>query len=122
MMKIGKRLKDARELKGFTLEEVREMTGISFQSIWKYENDEVKNIPSENIEKLAKTYGVHPAYIMGWVDDPDGPVDKTEEQILLEELHKNPSLRILLSASKDVSAESLNALIQLAKNLKGDKE
>lgn len=66
---IGKKLKTLRENKKLTLDEVAQKIGTSRQTLFKYENGIVTNIPSNKIEDLAGIYGVSPAYLMGWEDD-----------------------------------------------------
>ncbi|MBF1757663.1 MAG: helix-turn-helix transcriptional regulator [Veillonella sp.] len=66
---IGNKLKSLREHKKLTLDEVAKKIGTSRQTLFKYENGIVTNIPSNKIEDLAGIYGVSPAYLMGWEDD-----------------------------------------------------
>ena len=66
---IGNKLKSLREHKKLTLDEVAKKIGTSRQTLFKYENGIVTNIPSNKIEELAGIYGVSPAYLMGWEDD-----------------------------------------------------
>ena len=39
---------------------------VSKQTLYKYENDIITNIPSDKIEEISALTGVSPAYIMGW--------------------------------------------------------
>ena len=66
---IGTKLKTLRENKKLTLDEVAQKVGTTRQTLFKYENGIVTNIPSNKIEELARFYGVSPAYLMGWKDD-----------------------------------------------------
>ena len=66
---IGKRLRDLRKSKHMTLEEVAAALGTSKQTIHRYENGIIANIPHEKIVLLAKTLGTTPAELMGWEDD-----------------------------------------------------
>lgn len=66
-MNIGDRLKKLRIERDMTLEEVGAYIGASKQTLHKYENGLVTNIPSDKIELLAKLFRVSPAYIMGWL-------------------------------------------------------
>lgn len=66
---IGKKLKSLRENKKLTLDEVAQKINTSRQTLFKYENGIVTNIPSDKIKDLAGFYGVSPAYLMGWEDD-----------------------------------------------------
>lgn len=66
---LAKRLKDMRELSGYSLQEVAEKLGISKVTVHRYENLDITNIPSDKIEKLAKIYKTTPSYLMGWEDE-----------------------------------------------------
>ena len=63
---IGARLKALRLDRGLTQDEVGQRVLVSKQTLYKYENDIVTNIPVDKIELLAEVYHVTPAYIMGW--------------------------------------------------------
>ena len=52
-MSIGQRIKNAREQKSMTLDEVAKRCGTTKQTIFKYENDIVTNIPYDKIVRLA---------------------------------------------------------------------
>ncbi len=71
---IGARLKELRLQKEYTQEYVGNIIGVSKQTLYKYENGIVTNIPSDKIEALAKVYGVTPDYIMGWTTPYSAPV------------------------------------------------
>jgi repressor LexA len=63
---VGKRLRELRKKAGLTLEALAERLGTSKQTIHRYENGTIANIPHEKIEKLAEALGVYPSEIMGW--------------------------------------------------------
>ena len=60
------RLKSLRKARGLTLEQLAEALGTSKQTIHRYENGIIANIPHEKIEALAKTLDTTPAELMGW--------------------------------------------------------
>lgn len=68
-MNIGERIKFKRLEKDMTLEDLAKITGVSKPTIFRYESGEIKNIPSDKIEKLAQGLNVSPGYLMGWEDD-----------------------------------------------------
>jgi len=68
-MSIGSRLKKLRISYDLTLEQVGKKIGSSKQTLYKYENGIVTNIPSDKIESLAKVYATTPSYLMGWEDE-----------------------------------------------------
>jgi len=63
---IGNRIKEARSMVGLSQTEMAEMISVSKQTLYKYENGIVTNIPSDKIERIALICGVSPAYLMGW--------------------------------------------------------
>lgn len=83
-MTKGERILDLRDRRGIGQTELAEKVGISKQTLYKYENNIVTNIPSDNIEAIAEALNVSPAYIMGWTSDPE----TTDESRLLSAFHK----------------------------------
>lgn len=65
-MTKGEIIKKLRKEHDLTLDELAEKLETTRQTIFKYENNIVTNIPSDKIELLAKCFRVSPAYIMGW--------------------------------------------------------
>lgn len=81
-MNIGSRLKKLRLDKNMTLDEVGTKIGTTKQTLYKYENGIVTNIPSDKIEALAKIYGTTPAYIMGWEPKDNSVFGAAEKRFL----------------------------------------
>ena len=69
-MALNDRLRSARTSKGLTLDEVASKVGVSRQTIQRYESGGIRNIPSDNIEKLAAALDTTPAELMGWAGPP----------------------------------------------------
>lgn len=70
---IGEKIKEARERKGLTQEQLGKMCGTTKQTIFKYENGIIKNIPLDKLEKIAESLSVNPIIIMGWKTE-DSPL------------------------------------------------
>ena len=66
---VGTKIKQLRKSKRMTLEELAYAIGTSKQTIHRYENGIIANIPSEKIEALANALGTTPSLLMGWDDD-----------------------------------------------------
>lgn len=69
-MTIGERIKYARESRGMNQVDLANSVHISKQTLYKYENNIITNIPSDKIEAISYTLDVSPAYIMGWEESP----------------------------------------------------
>ena len=65
-MTIGEKIKKLRLDNNMTLEELGGKFCFSKQSLFKYENGIVTNIPLDRIEKLGKVLGVDPSELVGW--------------------------------------------------------
>ena len=64
------RLKELRKQAGLTLDELAERVGTSKQTIHRYENGIITNVPPRKIESLASALGTTPQELMGWDDEP----------------------------------------------------
>lgn len=64
-MDKGKVIKELRLQRHMTQEELAKYLGTTKQTIYKYENNIITNIPSDNIVKLAGLFGTSPLTIMG---------------------------------------------------------
>lgn len=70
-MTIGERVRVLRTDHGLTQDELASKIGTTKQTIYKYENNIITNIPSDKIEQMASIFGVTPSYIMGWEQTPN---------------------------------------------------
>ena len=122
-MAIGERIKKLRLQNNYTLDEIADKLGTSRQTIFKYENNIVTNIPSDKIEKLAVIFNVSPAYIMGW--EKDDSLGDYEENIkyleenypslvdLYNEIHANDQLVILFDKAKKLEPQDLAQILKI---------
>lgn len=72
-MNKGNRIRSLREALGLSQVAMAEKIGVSKQTLYKYENDIITNIPSDKIEEIAKVTGSTPAFIMGWEESSFNP-------------------------------------------------
>lgn len=70
----GTRIKELRQLAGFSQEELGRRVGVQRAAINKYEKGTVENIPLKTIEKIAVVFDVSPTYIVGWNGDESNPL------------------------------------------------
>ena len=67
-MTVGERLKSLRIQKGLSQVEFADKINVSKQTLYKYENNIITNIPSDKIEASAEILNTTPAFLMGWED------------------------------------------------------
>ena len=77
-MTVGERIKELRTQLGLSQVEFAEKINVSKQTLYKYENNIITNIPSDKIEAAAKVGHVSPSYLMVW-DETDGYTKKNNK-------------------------------------------
>ena len=82
-MTVGERIKKIRTEKDMQQIDLAVKCDISKQTLYKYENNIVTNIPLPTITKIAKALNVSEAIIMGWEDTEDFSDDMVSEHIEL---------------------------------------
>ena len=72
-MTIGERIKRRRIQLGLSVDELADMLGKNRATVYRYEKDEIKDMPTTVLEPLAKALLTTPADLMGWEDPPKKP-------------------------------------------------
>ncbi len=86
-MTVGDRIKIAREAAQMTQDQLGQLCGTTKQTIFKYENNVVTNIPLDRLERIADVLDVSPSFLMGWSDsDGKKPAAQTDSELLDAEL------------------------------------
>ena len=104
---IGERIRILREQNDLTLDDVAKICGTSRQSIYKYENNIVTNIPCDRIISLCTALKVSPSTLLGWGEN---------HTISLSGLSQEK--RELIDMIKILSEEKSQLLLQLAKSFR----
>lgn len=65
-MEIGKKIKQLREDKRITQTELANAIKSTKQTIFKYENGIITNIPMDKLITIASVLGCSPSYLLGW--------------------------------------------------------
>lgn len=81
---IGERIKNRRQELGFSQVELAKKIGVSKQSLYKYENGIITNIPSDKIELLANVLRTTPGFLMGWESSTQNPSRGSAYQELMD--------------------------------------
>jgi transcriptional regulator with XRE-family HTH domain len=90
-----------------TLEDVAKLCETTKQTIYKYENEIVTNIPYEKIVLLSKALDVSPSYLFGWEEKKSSPseLQLTEgEKALIKLLRRVPAEEKPIVIEKILSA------------------
>lgn len=78
-MTIGQRIKEMRLDKNLMQDELAARIHTTKQTIHKYENGIITNIPSSKIEAIANALNTTPDYLMGWEESATPFPDDQEE-------------------------------------------
>jgi transcriptional regulator with XRE-family HTH domain len=120
-MTIGKRIKKLRCQKmNMSQVSFADSINVSKQTLYKYENDIVTNIPADKIEAIASLCNVSPAYLMGWENNPER---KTHSETILETGQRMKFRRKELEIPVEDIAKALNiSVATVYRYEKGDIE
>lgn len=104
-MTVGDRIKEIRNKLGLSQVDFADKIGVSKQTLYKYENNIITNIPSDKIEVVSEIGNVSPAYLMGW-DNNVGPVINGTK-------HKKPgtTINVLGRVAAGVPLEAIEDII-----------
>lgn len=127
MSTIHERIKERRTALNLTLAEIAEQLGIKEATMQRYESGAIKNLKHDTVLKLADILHCHPAYLMGWLDTPNGTpigiehesfdegielykrldvIDRAEIRGMIKQMLKNPKYKKGNRISDDI-AETL---------------
>ncbi len=90
---MAQRIKNLRQEKGLTLEQVADVVGVGKSTVRKWETGMIANMKRDKIASLAKALGTTPEYLMGWEEKESSPSEPqlTEgEKILLDLFRRVP--------------------------------
>lgn len=71
-MTVGRRIREYRKKLGLSVDDVAEKLGKNRATIYRYESDDIENLPAPVLEPLAKILQTTPAELMGWKKDLTG--------------------------------------------------
>lgn len=110
-MTLGQKLKARRKELNLTQGQVAKKVGVAIQTIYKYENEIVTNMPLDRLEIIANALDVTPAYLMGWEDITPETEKKNDAiaDIILRLRTDNNYLEVVQSLS-ELSPEQLSAV------------
>jgi transcriptional regulator with XRE-family HTH domain len=124
-MSVGKRIKQLRSDLGMSQVDFAKAIGVSKQTLYKYENDLITNIPSDKIEAAATVCKVTPGFLMGWDDEIDENTQHPEYYTnpetakVAQQIFDDPDLHALFDAARDSKPEDLLMAADLLRRLKG---
>ena len=114
-LKLHENIRAARIAANLTQAKLAKRIGVKQQTIQKYENGIVTNIPSDRIEAIAKALEVTPAYLMGWEQEP------SQEELTLDEQPEDVEFA-LWGEVKDLSDDEKQDILDFIKFKKSQRK
>lgn len=68
---MAQKIKELRQERGLTLEQVANVVGVGKSTVRKWETGMIANMRRDKIAALAQALGTTPAYLMGWEDEDE---------------------------------------------------
>ena len=91
MLTIGQRIKNRRLELHLTVDEVATKLGKNRATIYRYEKDDIKDLPITVLEPLAKVLETTPADLMGWHDKEENEqlIDSPDSDMVIIQRERN---------------------------------
>lgn len=106
------RIKKLFEENSVTIRELAEIAGCSKSAMQRYISGD-RDIPTSVISGIANAFGVHPAYLMGWVDDKNYSVTKKEQSTESELSIKKKEFIQKIEGMTDAQIDRLEQILAL---------
>ena len=119
-MSIGKRIKEIRISKNITQDELALKIGTTKQTIYKYENEIVTNIPSQKIELISNALNTTPDYLMGWSDKSTDDLYSIPGINPIPKTYKCPRLGTIACGEPILAEENIETYDDIPDNIKCD--
>lgn len=109
-MSKGERIRALRRAKGISQLDMARLLNTTKQTISKYENGVVSNIPSDRIEALAMILGSTPEYILGWDEEETNQPATADDEL-------TDSQRRLIEFARTVPEDKAAMVLRVLKSI-----
>ena len=124
---IGERLKYARdELRGRSLQDVAEASGVARSTVQRYETAKIQNIKLPVVESFARVLNVNPAWLIGKSDDMEIPSTNFIDTSLfpnifpLPKTKKVPLLGTIACGEPILATENIESYVDMDSDVHAD--
>ncbi len=124
---IGERLKYARdELRGMSLQDVAEASGVARSTVQRYETAKIQNIKLPVVESFARVLNVNPAWLIGKSDDMEIPSTNFIDTSLfpnifpLPKTKKVPLLGTIACGEPILATENIESYVDMDSDVHAD--
>lgn len=107
-MNIGQRIKNRRLELNMSVDELATKIRKNRATVYRYESNDIEDLPTSVLEPLSKALQTTPGYLMGWEDNEKSPSEETEEP-------QSEDLIILNRNAKNLTPEQRKQLLDMAR-------
>lgn len=116
---LALRLRNARQLRELTLEQLAAKVGLNKSTVQRYEKGRIQSPKQPVVRALAEALDVNYAWLCGHSDDVE-PVEGDDEITrYLTILEKNPEMRSLLKTMENADPEQVRAVVEFLRVMRG---
>lgn len=110
MSKLSERIRTRRKALGLSVDEISSLIGKNRSTIYRYESEDIENLPVPILIPLAEALHTTPEYLLGWIDDPSpGREVSDDETIIVPSFSdirlKNEDEMFLINSYRELSEE-----------------
>lgn len=116
---LALRLRNARQLRGLTLNELAEKVGLNKSTILRYEKGRIQTPKQPVVRALAEALDVNFAWLCGKSDNIEPVEGDAEITRYLEILEKSPEMRSLLKTMEDADPAEVRAVVDFLRVMRG---
>lgn len=116
-MTKGDKIRIAREAKGLTQEELGAVCGVSKQTIYKYEQGIITNIPSDKVELICSEHDISPVYLMGW---EAGEAATVPDNLIPIRFHQKPLIGEIACGTPILAEENITDYVDVPEHIQCD--
>lgn len=117
-MSIGERIKKRRQELNLSVEDVAKVLNKNRATVYRYESDEIENMPTSVLEPLSKILNTTPAYLMGWEDENSDPILENIPGIITPvKLKKIPILGTIACGNPILAEQNYDGYFMIDENL-----
>ena len=114
-------IRKEREKAGISQSDFAKAINVSKQTLYKYEQGIITNIPSDKIEEIANVLGLSPSYLMGWEEDIENSENVVKIPVLGEVIAGIPMLAVEnILDYEEISSDMARTGEYFALKIKGD--
>lgn len=82
-MNIGQRIKTRRLELSMSVDELATKIGKNRATVYRYESNDIEDLPISILEPLSKALQTTPGYLMGWEDNEKSFTEESEDEELI---------------------------------------